>query len=226
MSQFQVIPQAWSLSLELMFYALAPWLLARRPVLVGAVLAVGCYAVRIYGARHGLEGSGFYYRFFPFELGLFMTGTLAYRLYAVLAQRRLMHLWLSAGITIAAVAAVACWQYSPFLYSSRLRLLVLAALALPFLFDLSRRVRADRWLGELSYPIYLIHLPVIQAMEAAFPAAHGPALLLVELVVTLALSTAFVVYVDAPFEAWRQRRGHLTLPSDASLRPLASPNAT
>jgi peptidoglycan/LPS O-acetylase OafA/YrhL len=224
MSVFQIIPQAWSLSLELMFYALAPWLLARRPVLVAAVLAIGCYAARIYGARHGLTGSGFQYRFFPFELGLFMAGTLAYRLYALLAQRSFMRFWPSVGVTIATVGAVVCWQYSSFLNSNNLRLFVLIALALPFLFDTSRRVRIDRWVGELSYPIYLIHLPVIVGINAAFPAVRGSGLVLLEMILTLALSVAFLVVVDTPFEAWRQRRGRLTLASNSSMQPLASQN--
>jgi peptidoglycan/LPS O-acetylase OafA/YrhL len=144
----------------------------------------------------------------------------------VLAQRKLMRLWLSAGITIGVVLAVASWQYNSFLIDHNLRLFVLAAFALPFLFDLSRRVRIDRWLGELSYPIYLIHLPVIGGIWTAFPTAQGDAMLLLEVALTLALSAIFVIYLDTPFEAWRQRRGHLTVTSNASMRPYASQKAT
>src|SRR5262249_61405720 len=69
---FEVIPQAWSVSLELMFYALAPFLV-RRHWLVLVALIVAAYVLRSVAAAYGFSGSCFAFRFFPFELGLFLA---------------------------------------------------------------------------------------------------------------------------------------------------------
>src|SRR6185503_16357418 len=45
------------------------------------------------------------------------------------------------------------------------------AWALPLAFQLTRTSRVDRYLGELSYPIYLVHLLVISV--ALYSGWHG-----------------------------------------------------
>jgi peptidoglycan/LPS O-acetylase OafA/YrhL len=87
--------------------------------------------------------------------------------------------------------------------------------ALPALFDLSRRIRLDSWLGELSYPIYLVHLSVLSCGQIVATAVSGPIenrnlLALVAAVVTVLISIAYVHWIDAPFERWRQARATRT----------------
>jgi peptidoglycan/LPS O-acetylase OafA/YrhL len=83
--------------------------------------------------------------------------------------------------------------------------------ALPALFDLSRRFRWDSWLGELSYPIYLAHLSVLSFSPIIAKAVIGPTenanrLAFAATIVTVLISIAYVHWIDAPFERWRQAR--------------------
>jgi peptidoglycan/LPS O-acetylase OafA/YrhL len=87
----------------------------------------------------------------------------------------------------------------------------LVVAALPALFELSRRFRWDSWLGELSYPIYLAHLSVLSFGQIITTAVIGPIedhnlLALGMAVATVLICIAYVHWIDAPFERWRQAR--------------------
>src|SRR5262249_36145388 len=76
------------------------------------------------------------------------------------------------------------------------------AIATPFVFNAFKSIEADRWLGDLSYPIYLTHLVVIGIVLTY----DLPLPIWVALAATLALSIALLVLVDQPIDRWRQRR--------------------
>jgi peptidoglycan/LPS O-acetylase OafA/YrhL len=148
LSQFLIIPQAWSMSLELMFYALAPFLVRRYWLALVAYIAA-TYAARELLMRHGFNGSGFVYRFFPLELGLFLGSVLAHRAFELWDARIKIPLAVSVVVTAALLAMLFVLPYWWFWESHRFYLLV--ALALPSLFQVARHYPLDRWLGELSY---------------------------------------------------------------------------
>jgi peptidoglycan/LPS O-acetylase OafA/YrhL len=213
MSAFQILPQAWTLSLELCFYALAPFLIRRHwiSVVAAAALVCGCYLLRRYGFEHGASTSGWYYRFFPFELGLFMAGSLAYRLYAFLEQRNVLNVAVSIGATAAITLAVLTSQYFDYVAAHRFRFLSMICVALPVLFDFSRRFKLDRWIGELSFPLYLIHLSVYTFAGTIFFHLFGAprnadiynaALVMIAVI----MAALYTFYIDAPIERWRAQR--------------------
>jgi len=76
------------------------------------------------------------------------------------------------------------------------------AAATPFIFSLSRGNAIDRWIGDLSYPIYMTHLLVV-AFVLIFEPANG---VFVAFVGTFAVSALLLVLVDRPVDRWRQRR--------------------
>jgi peptidoglycan/LPS O-acetylase OafA/YrhL len=208
MSIFQMIPQAWSVSLELMFYALAPFLVRRHWLTLLAII-VGTYLLRSLAQAYGFTGSGFVYRSFPIEIGLFLAGVLSHRVYAYMNARIGTQFSISLAISAALLAIVLVQQFIDSLNNHRFYILVVVAL--PALFDVSRRIRLDSWLGELSYPIYLVHLAVMSFGEIAATALLGPIenrnwLVLAMAAATVLLSIAYVHWIDAPFESWRQRR--------------------
>jgi peptidoglycan/LPS O-acetylase OafA/YrhL len=208
MSIFQMIPQAWSVSLELMFYALAPFLVRRHWLTLLAII-VATYLLRSLAQAYGFTGSGFVYRFFPIEIGLFLAGVLSHRAYAYLNARTGTRFSVSLAISAALLGIVLVQQFIDSLDNHKFYILVV--IALPALFDVSRRLRWDGWLGELSYPIYLAHLSVMSFGEIVLTAAIGPIenrnlLVLAMAAATILLSIAYVHWIDAPFESWRQRR--------------------
>ena len=76
------------------------------------------------------------------------------------------------------------------------------AFVAPFLFNAFKDYALDRWIGDLSYPIYLCHLVVIGLVLTFEP----PFAVWVAIGGALALSAALLVLVDHPVDRWRQRR--------------------
>jgi peptidoglycan/LPS O-acetylase OafA/YrhL len=222
-SVFYVIPQAWSMSLELMFYALAPFLVRRHWLILVAYIAA-TYAARQLLMTYGLTGSGFVYRFFPVELGLFLAGVLAHRVFAFADARGKVNLAASVTVTAALISMMFIMRYWDVWESHRFYALVVVAL--PSLFLVSRYFAFDRWLGELSYPIYLCHLAVLGTGGAIATRLVGriedrDALSLVLIVATIAVAIAYVHWIDAPFERWRQRRATHTSRTSSRTPELA-----
>src|SRR5262245_29416766 len=222
-SVFYVIPQAWSMSLELMFYALAPFLV-RRHWLILVVYIVATYMTRQLLMIYGFTGSGFVYRFFPVELGLFLAGVLAHRVFAFVEARARVSLAAAIAVTLALISMMFIMRYWDLWESHRFYALVV--IALPSLFLVSRHFAFDRWLGELSYPIYLCHLGVLGvggviATRLVGPIVDRDALSLVLIAATIAVSIAYVHWIDAPFERWRQQRTALASSPSTKTADLA-----
>ena len=217
---YQVVPPAWSLSLELTFYLLAPFLtrLATRTLVAVAVASLAVRTAIYLGA--GLTEDPWTYRFFPSELMFFVAGVLAYRAYRAAGVRRPSLPSLTA-ITVATLALVIVYPLLPgdtkrhgFVPKQWATYAVVWA-ALPYLFlwsnPLGERLRwlrrSDRWIGELSYPTYLIHWPVLRIVNH-IPAIHdrSVAVTAVTVVVTLALSVLVLRLVVWPIESVRHAR--------------------
>lgn len=157
-----VLPQMWSVGLEVSFYLLVP-LLWRRSTRSLILLAAGTTLLRVAGyAFLGLGRDPWDNRFFPFELGLFVLG--------MVLQRRgsRLELPLPGRFAPRTAVLVACYlalaQVQTFVdarlgaHWAALVFLPLWAAALPSLFDATRNCPTDRLLGDLSYPVYLVHL--------------------------------------------------------------------
>lgn len=105
-AQFTMIGPAWSLSIELAFYAIAPFILRRNFLVIAAVaLASNWLRFEAYGA--GYYSAATDCRFFPFELSLFLFSSLSYFLHDLLNRRKLFRPALSACLTGLLVALVA-----------------------------------------------------------------------------------------------------------------------
>src|SRR5205823_6899804 len=72
-----------------------------------------------------------------------------------------------------------------------------------------------RWIGMISYGLYLWHWPVYLTLTGARTGLDGNALLFVRLAVTTAFATASFYLVERPI-----RRGTFALPRPAVLAPV------
>lgn len=164
-SGFLLIGQAWSLSSELFFYALVP-LLVRSPLRIACAMAASL-TVRFSFVANGFTTGDWCYFFFPATLCMFTMGSLSYSLYrrvsawrwAVPIGRALTVAMIAWVVTVSAVYSFALpVDGTNSLDQPRFWIAYLAfAAALPFIFCATRHSSIDRMIGELSYPLYLIH---------------------------------------------------------------------
>lgn len=199
---FVFIPQAWSISIELMFYLIAPIIFAkgwRLPF----IIMLASFGIRWLLIMQGLTYDPWTYRFFPSELGFFMMGYFSYLLYKKLAWiKRNLSLWQMYGGIVSSLMIfgwlftyTSSWQWLFFL-------LIMAAL--PVLFSSSNNM--DRLLGELSYPVYLSHLLIAQSLCYSAYCSTSPMFGLVVIVLSTVFSLVCVKTLLAPLERYRQQR--------------------
>jgi peptidoglycan/LPS O-acetylase OafA/YrhL len=158
-----LVPQAWTLGVELTFYAIAPFVLPRRK-LVYALLALSM-ALRAYLIFIGLGMKDpWTYRFFPTELAFFLFGALSHQvllpLYRKLPDNKLKSL--SAIATYLLIGFSLSYFLLPAkeLYKT-IFLFAIFIMLVPLTFLFQNRSRIDKWIGNLSYPIYINHILVI-----------------------------------------------------------------
>jgi peptidoglycan/LPS O-acetylase OafA/YrhL len=210
-----LVPQSWSLSMELMFYALAPWL-ARAGWKWIALIAAISLGLRLSGAFLPIDYLLWQGRFFPTALFLFLFGMLAYKALPFAARLPRVAGWIVNALLLAFLITHPMLQDALNVEPVRGRWLVyvVVAAAIPFVFVTFRDFAWDRWIGDLSYPIYLSQLMTVGLVltyEPPYPAA-------VAIIGTLALSALILVLVEHPLDRWRQQRINKA-PPEASAAP-------
>lgn len=172
-THWMLIGQAWSLSTELLFYICAPFIVrSPRRVVLLLVLSFGLRMVMIHGL--GMSSALWGGRVFPLTLCIFLLGAGAYHVGKAM-EGRLPLRAMGVGF-LASFSAFSIWALyanGRILYTDDydtvgfwLTYLVFAA-ALPCVFALTREWRSDRTIGDLSYPVYLVHGLVIGLIYSA-----------------------------------------------------------
>ena len=199
------VPQAWTLALEFYFYLIAPFIVRRGPAFIGAIIAASVLSRMTLLFVFDLGGDPWSSRFFPSELALFLTGSLCYYAYAPRSdtQRRQAYVMLaSTALLLPVCLAASKWDGISRLAS--LALLAAVIMAVPYLFRLTRNLSWDRYLGELSYPLYICHFLIgWMVLPETVSGAY------VSVLLSLALSTQLYRWVERPIDSWRQRRFEL-----------------
>ncbi len=206
-----LVPQAWTLGLEMSFYMIAPFVLVRKKVFFGFLAGAVLVRVALFSIGLGLKDP-WTYRFFPAELLFFLLGSFSHQYVSAwykarfapeklpsLAKKSLVVVFALA--TLYPVLPVHEWVKSNFMFG-----VVFLILPLAFLFN--NRNAWDRRLGELSYPIYIVHIFVIYAVDLMMdaPGLHWK-LLKVVLVLGLTLLFAFLLnkHIIVPVDRWRAK---------------------
>ncbi len=202
---FMYVGPAWTIEVEFVFYAIAPFVVLRSVKWTIAILVASLVA-RLLAVAVGYTAYGNAYDFPPFEMAFFMAGSLAYRAYAYLRTQKSAWIEAYAYAACATIAALTVFYLAmPF---ARPMFLAAVSLCLPGIVLLGRRNPLDNFLGELSYPIYLLHpLFTIFIIPGATIWAE-----LVAIAATLTLSATLIFAIDRPVEAIRRRRVENHLP--------------
>ena len=203
---FLLIPQAWSLALELYFYMLAPWLVKLRTswLLVCTVALLGGRFA--FYRMTGLDGDPWSYRFFPFELAMFLLGIVAYRIYRI--RRAAGHADVALyGTVVLLTALFPVWSgWLPSVAAAGWIALAILFAALPSTFLVTARNKVDRALGELSYPLYVCHI-LAAKLVAQLGLIRGAVLsTIATALLALLMATLILKYLDEPLSRLRQRR--------------------
>jgi peptidoglycan/LPS O-acetylase OafA/YrhL len=209
--------QTWTLDSELTFYILAPLLLRSR--LISGVALIASLVVRGYFVhRYGFSDRWTYY-FIPTTLCFFLFGDTAYRLSrdTIMKSGWSGMFFLSACLISLNIPTNAFWDTPRFWIAA-----LSFAASLPGIFESTRNFAMSNWLGNLSFPVYLIHLLVLVTLAGRGfyngPFETNPNLMMAAFIGTTLLASVGCYYLlEMPTSAIMRR-----LPGTRRLLPRRS----
>jgi peptidoglycan/LPS O-acetylase OafA/YrhL len=162
--RFLLIPQAWSIGVELLFYLLAPIIVTRKTRYLFGIIGLSLF-IRIGLIYLGYHNDPWSYRFFPTELAFFVSGALSYRIYNYLKRYKLGYSNFY-FILMFLISFTILFQYIPVNNYIKMGLYYISVvLCIPFAFIFNKDNKIDQKIGELSYPIYISHYLVIAVLS-------------------------------------------------------------
>lgn len=153
--KFNFIPQAWTIGLELTFYMIAPFITRRKTIVIIGLIFCSLF-LRILLYKNNFDYDPWTFRFFPTELVFFLFGIIGYRIYCKIKFIEISKI-LNQFIFGFLILFILVYSLIPFQYKSYLFLFSFF-IGIPFVFKYSKKWSKDRYIGELSYPIYISHI--------------------------------------------------------------------
>jgi len=199
---FFFITQAWTLSLELFFYFLAPFLnrFKNKYLLILMSLSFG---LRLFLYSRGLNHDPWNYRFFPTELIFFLSGILMYRIYQYLKTKQFKLISIYSFFFY--FSFLICYQFLPHERTKQLILFLFSFIFIPFIFNLFKNNKIDRFIGELSFPVYISHFLIIDILTH-FTSLPQQFLGLTTAVFSILFSIIILKFIINPINRFRQSR--------------------
>ncbi len=206
-----LVPQAWTLGVELSFYLIAPFILPKKRIVLN-LLALSI-VLRIYLIYIGLgRQDPWTYRFFPTELSLFLLGAISHQVilpfYIKIFSKERVEKYSTFSTYLLILITLVFWliPVNELIKTVALFTIFLFQMPLAFLFQSKRDW--DKWVGDLSYPIYICHMLVIY-VTGFFMGKLGIENNIVISLTVVALSICFSIalnaYIGKPVEALRSR---------------------
>ncbi len=207
---FLLVPQAWTLALELLFYSIAPFLVRRSYKSILLLVSLS-FAIRFFlYSQLGLTNDPWTYRFFPSEIMFFLLGIISYKLF-IKVRSKPAQKYTQLGLSIVLIAltityaAIPSGRFDQFPFPVKeVAYFLLLVSTIPFLFMFSNRFAFDSQIGELSFPIYITHILIIKFINK-IPvswANQGWVIVLTTIVVSYLLNR----FISIPIEKIRQAR--------------------
>lgn len=212
MSDMLLIQPSWSLGIELTFYLIAPFI-CRTKFRVICAFCILLFTIRFISYYLGLNQDPWTYRFFPFELPVFLLGVLLYK------AKEFLGISLRIPTKYLYLSVVTCYLGFPYAreilltnrFTQVLCLLLLSSVCMIW----GKDNEQDRKLGDLSYPIYMSHMFVVSTygnVAEYFMRKYSFTINLQEPIVTAALSllgtvllSMFLLRLVRPIDKIRDR---------------------
>lgn len=244
----RLLPPSWSLDVEAQFYMLAPLLVAvvaKVPRFATWGICAVFFALSVVAM---LKGASFETPHVDLYLWLFLTGVMAEQ-FKFRPSTKLA--WLSAVVTFGVVGVAFCfpetrslvWRHGAWGMGSaeasiigKLFPFFLILVALPLALSTVYRPSGgfDRWLGDLSYPLYLFHWIPRDIYHKVMDSSNSVWMNLIYLLSSWAMAIGGAVLllwlVDRPAQAWRkkwlkQRRHRLNGPLEQEQQIVIEPRS-
>ena len=208
---FLFVPQAWTIGMELLFYIVAPFIVRRKTKIILLVIAASLlFRVFVYYYL-GWDYDPWSYRFFPHELALFLLGAISFRYYQFI-NKRPVNIELRTIIILFYFIFLFFYDYIPGsgIILSNIKILTFycfTGFSIPYIFQLTKKSKLDNRIGDLSYPIYIVHMLIIYIttlLISYFEWQINRGWLV--LIVTIVASYLLVRFIADPVEKIRQAR--------------------
>lgn len=194
-SSFILNLPSWSLSVEVMFYISAPFIVRSlgASLIVLSMSIIACLYVKFINPDIFTR-----FRVDLFYSNLFICfglGMLGYRL-SQCAKSRTLPEAINYLVPAYLLSFIALPNSCGWLY-------VTLSLAIPALFELTKSNTFDKFFGDLSYPIHILHMLIALLIAWALDLQHAPA---VSLFFAVTLASAMVVLIiERPIDRFRYR---------------------
>lgn len=200
--QYLLVPQAWTISIEFMFYLIAPFIVTKPIKWQLALVIIGISFKVFFDHYYYLSFDPWTYRFFPFELAFFIAGSLAYWFYKFIEHKNISPIigYVLLVLCVLGVFFVDEIQMEENWRNTIYYLFVLASL--PFLFISFKNNRIDRFIGEFSFSLYICHHIVVSVFRGYFfanpqyIAFYGYAVVIGSLIFAFLLQNSVIKYVE------------------------------
>lgn len=208
---YVLIGQAWSLSIELYFYLLAPFIV--RDKMRIALLLLASLFIRYILLDYGFPSVPYTIRFLPSVLLFFLMGSISYQIYKFIATKAYISKKIGSVFLLAFVVFVSSSVHlntkflpgADFDTITHWFLYISFALIMPFVFICSKNSKIDAFLGEFSFPVYVIHGLVLGYMVQPINdlTINGPLLVIVY---SMFFSWLLIRAIIKPFENEKRRK--------------------
>lgn len=169
--KYLYIGPIWSLSIEILFYLVAPFLLTRRnfnsKMALMLLISVASCAFLISTNSWRVP---WMYNFLAPSFYLFMLGAIAWRFYDSPLFKQIHGNGIAYILLALIIAYIVFYQFLPAQINLRLINItldpvsigiLLFTVSIPFVFELSKSSKIDAFFGSLSYPMYISHFFII-----------------------------------------------------------------